>query len=87
LSLGDLIKIPLFHGGQMEIVKLQSQSGIVVWIDKSQVTSISRTPVPFTDNSGLEFNWVISLGSNDINVFTNLDYTEAELSEALGIAL
>jgi len=58
-----------------------------VWIDKSQVTSISRTPVPFTDNSGLEFNWVISLGSNDINVFTNLDYTEAELSEALGIAL
>mgnify|MGYP004165350623 FL=1 len=71
----------------MEIVKLQSQSGIVVWIDKSQVTSISRTPVPFTDNSGLEFNWVISLGSNDINVFTNLDYTEAELSEALSIAL
>ena len=71
----------------MEIVKLQSQSGIVVWLDKSQITSISRTPVPFTDNSGLEFNWVISLGTNDISVFTNLDYSEAELSTALGITL
>lgn len=71
----------------MEIVKLQSQNNIVVWLDKSQITSISRTPVPFTDNSGLEFNWVISIGSNDISVFTNLDYSEAELSAALGIAL
>lgn len=71
----------------MEIVKLQSQNNIVVWLDKSQITSISRTPVPFTDNSGLEFNWVISIGSNDISVFTNLDYSEAELSAALGITL
>ena len=71
----------------MEIVKLQSENGIVVWIDTSQITSISRTPVPFTDDSGIQFNWVISLGTNEINVFTNIDYTEAELSQALGITL
>ena len=71
----------------MEMIRLQSQSGIVVWIDKSQITSISRTPVQHSMISEHEFNWVISIGSNDINVFTNLDYSETELSEILGIAL
>tara|TARA_R110002126_G_scaffold243989_1_gene387350 strand:+ start:90 stop:305 length:216 start_codon:yes stop_codon:yes gene_type:complete len=71
----------------MQLIKLQNQSGIAVWLDKSKITSIRTQPVPFQDNSGITFNWVIALGSDTIKVFTNLDYTEAELGTALGIIL
>lgn len=71
----------------MQLIKLQNQSGIAVWLDKSKITSIRTQPVPFQDNSGITFNWVIVLGNDTIKAFTNLDYTEAELSEALGITL
>tara|TARA_Y100000385_G_C12538786_1_gene402840 strand:+ start:84 stop:299 length:216 start_codon:yes stop_codon:yes gene_type:complete len=71
----------------MQLIKLQNQSGIAVWLDKSKITSIRTQPVPFQDSSGITFNWVIVLGNDTIKAFTNLDYTEAELSEALGITL
>ena len=71
----------------MELIKLQNQSGTAVWQDKSKITSIRTQPVPFQDSSGITFNWLIILSSDTISVFTNLDYTEAELSTALGITL
>jgi len=71
----------------MQLIKLQNQSGIAVWLDKSKITSIRTQTVPFQDSSGITFSWLIALSSDIIDVFTNLDYTEAELSEALGITL
>jgi len=71
----------------MQLVKLQNQNGTNIWLDKSKITSIRTQTVPFQDSSGITFNWLIALSSDIIDVFTNLDYTEAELSEALGITL
>ena len=71
----------------MQLIKLESQSGKAVWLDKNKITSIRTEPVPFQDSSGIVFNWVIVLNNDTIKTFTNLDYTEAELSTALGITL
>jgi len=71
----------------MQLVKLQNQNGLNVWLDKSKITSIRTEPVSFQDSSGIVFNWAIVLNRDTIKAFTNLDYTEAELSEALGITL
>ena len=71
----------------MQLIKLQNQSGLNVWLDKSKITSIRKEPVPFQDNSGITFNWVIVLDNDSIRDLTNLDYTEAELGTALGITL
>ena len=71
----------------MQLVKLQNQNGTNIWLDKSKITSIRTEPVPFQDSSGIVFNWVIVLSRDIIKAFTNLDYTEAELSTALGITL
>ena len=71
----------------MELRKLESQRSITVSLDKNKITSIRTEPVPFQDSSGITFNWLIILSSDTISVFTNLDYTEAELSTALGITL
>ncbi len=71
----------------MELIKLNNQSGLNVWLDKSKITSITTEPVPFQDSSGVIFNWVIVLDTDTIKSFTNLDYTEAQLSQALGITL
>lgn len=83
----DVILLTTNKGGKMQLVKLESQSGKAVWLDKNKITSIRTEPVPFQDSSGITFNWLIILSSDTISVFTNLDYTEAELSEALGITL
>lgn len=66
----------------MQLVKLVGQDNNIVWINVNAITSITKgTP------SGDIYNWIINLGQNQVSVFTNIDYTEAELSAALGVAL
>ena len=66
----------------MQLVKLVSQDNKVVWINLNAITSISKGTA-----SNDIYNWIINLGQNQVSTFTNVDYTEAELSAALGITL